>query len=106
MRLGCDTIANELNPVASAILQGTLGVVHDFGPDLADVTAEYLAANQPYEPLVDGRITIVGTLAETPAEEAAPAAGVTASEGTGTEATPAEGSTAEGTAPAEAEPVE
>lgn len=36
MRLGCDTIANELNPVASAILQGTLGVVHDFGPELAD----------------------------------------------------------------------
>ncbi|MEU1681019.1 DUF1156 domain-containing protein [Micromonospora zamorensis] len=35
MRLGCNTIANELNPVASAILQGTLGVVHDFGPDLA-----------------------------------------------------------------------
>lgn len=40
MRLGCDTIANELNPVASAILQGTLGVVHDFGPDLsADILA-------------------------------------------------------------------
>ncbi len=36
MRLGCDVIANELNPVASAILQGTLGVVHDFGPELAD----------------------------------------------------------------------
>lgn len=79
---------------------------YDFGPDLADVTAEYLAANQPYEPLVDGRITIVGILAEIPAEEAAPAEGVTASEGTGTEAAPAEGSTSEGTAPAEAEPVE
>ncbi len=36
MRLGLDTVANELNPVASAILQGTLGVVRDFGPDLAD----------------------------------------------------------------------
>ncbi|MCW3838566.1 DUF1156 domain-containing protein [Micromonospora yasonensis] len=36
MRLGCNTIANELNPVASAVLQGTLGVVHDFGPDLAE----------------------------------------------------------------------
>lgn len=35
MRLGCDTIANELNPVASAILQGTLGVVHDYGPELS-----------------------------------------------------------------------
>lgn len=36
MRLGCDTIANELNPVASAILQGTLCVVHDFGCELVD----------------------------------------------------------------------
>ncbi|MEV4483630.1 DUF1156 domain-containing protein [Micromonospora coxensis] len=36
MRLGCDVIANELNPVASAVLQGTLGVVHDFGPELSD----------------------------------------------------------------------
>lgn len=34
MRLGCDVVANELNPVASAILQGTIGVVHDFGPGL------------------------------------------------------------------------
>jgi 5'-nucleotidase len=30
---------------------------YDFGPDLADVTAEYLAANQPYTPYLDGRIT-------------------------------------------------
>jgi 5'-nucleotidase / UDP-sugar diphosphatase len=30
---------------------------YDFGPDLADVTAEYLAANSPYTPAVDGRIT-------------------------------------------------
>ncbi len=30
---------------------------YDFGPDLADVTAEYLAANAPYAPLIDGRIT-------------------------------------------------
>ncbi|MDD7920011.1 DUF1156 domain-containing protein [Actinomycetospora callitridis] len=36
MRLGCDVVANELNPVASAILQGTLGVAHDFGQDLAE----------------------------------------------------------------------
>ncbi|SCG15503.1 Adenine-specific DNA methylase, contains a Zn-ribbon domain [Micromonospora echinofusca] len=36
MRLGCDAVANELNPVASAVLQGTLGVVHDFGPELAE----------------------------------------------------------------------
>lgn len=30
---------------------------YDFGPDLADVTAEYLAANGPYTPFTDGRIT-------------------------------------------------
>jgi 5'-nucleotidase/UDP-sugar diphosphatase len=29
---------------------------YDFGPDLADVTAEYLAANAPYQPYTDGRI--------------------------------------------------
>ena len=31
---------------------------YDFGPDLADVTAEYLAANTPYTPYTDGRITV------------------------------------------------
>jgi len=30
---------------------------YDYGPDLADVTAEYLAANAPYAPYTDGRIT-------------------------------------------------
>ena len=30
---------------------------YDFGPDLADVTAEYLAANMPYTPYVTDRIT-------------------------------------------------
>ncbi|SOC05132.1 5'-nucleotidase [Rhodobacter sp. JA431] len=30
---------------------------YDFGPDLADVTAEYLAAHAPYTPYTDGRIT-------------------------------------------------
>jgi 5'-nucleotidase/UDP-sugar diphosphatase len=29
---------------------------YDFGPDLADVTAEFLAKNGPYTPYVDGRI--------------------------------------------------
>ncbi|MBS0124553.1 5'-nucleotidase C-terminal domain-containing protein [Aestuariicoccus sp. KMU-90] len=29
---------------------------YDFGPDLADVTAEFLAANAPYTPYTDGRI--------------------------------------------------
>ena len=31
---------------------------YDFGPDLADVTAEYLAEQGPYTPYTDGRITI------------------------------------------------
>lgn len=30
---------------------------YDFGPDLADVTAEFLAAKGPYAPYTDGRIT-------------------------------------------------
>lgn len=29
---------------------------YDYGPDLADVTADYLAAQSPYQPYVDGRI--------------------------------------------------
>ncbi|MEW2916797.1 bifunctional metallophosphatase/5'-nucleotidase [Ruegeria sp. ANG10] len=29
---------------------------YDFGPDLADVTAEFLAENAPYQPYLDGRI--------------------------------------------------
>jgi putative DNA methylase len=31
-RYGCDTIANELNPVATAILQGTVALPADLGP--------------------------------------------------------------------------
>lgn len=31
---------------------------YDFGPDLADVLAEYLVANAPYAPTVGGRITV------------------------------------------------
>ncbi len=30
---------------------------YDFGPDLADVTAEYMARIGPYAPALDGRIT-------------------------------------------------
>ncbi|CUH75148.1 bifunctional metallophosphatase/5'-nucleotidase [Tropicibacter naphthalenivorans] len=33
---------------------------YDFGPDLADVTAEFIAANAPYTPYTDGRIKIMG----------------------------------------------
>lgn len=31
---------------------------YDYGPDLADVTAEYIAQNAPYKPYTDGRITV------------------------------------------------
>lgn len=31
---------------------------YDYGPDLADVTAEYLAAQGPFKPYTDGRITV------------------------------------------------
>ena len=31
---------------------------YDFGPDLADVTAEFIAANAPYTPYTDGRISV------------------------------------------------
>jgi len=31
---------------------------YDYGPDLADVTAEYIADNAPYQPYTDGRITM------------------------------------------------
>ena len=31
---------------------------YDFGPDLADVTAEFIAKNAPYTPYKDGRITV------------------------------------------------
>ena len=31
---------------------------YDFGPDLADVTAEFIAENAPYQPYTDGRITM------------------------------------------------
>ena len=31
---------------------------YDFGPDLADVTADYIIANAPYQPYTDGRITV------------------------------------------------
>ena len=40
-----------------AIFRDDAQNAYDFGPDLADVVAEYLAANQPYTPYTDGRIT-------------------------------------------------
>ena len=31
---------------------------YDYGPDVADVTAEYIAMNGAYTPYTDGRITL------------------------------------------------
>ncbi|WP_454851625.1 5'-nucleotidase C-terminal domain-containing protein [Rhizobium binxianense] len=51
---------------------------YDYGPDLADVTAEYLAAHSPYKPYTDGRVTEVAasdTMAQAPAaQQPAPSA--------------------------------
>lgn len=50
---------------------------YDFGPDLADVTAEYVAAHSPYKPYTDGRVTELAQAAPAPsASEPAPAAPV------------------------------
>jgi 5'-nucleotidase len=53
---------------------------YDYGPGLEQVVADYLKANRPYTPKLDGRITEIGAAAaqaDKPAE-AAPAAGATA----------------------------
>ncbi|MBB3395217.1 MULTISPECIES: 5'-nucleotidase C-terminal domain-containing protein [unclassified Rhizobium] len=49
---------------------------YDFGPDLADVTAEYIAAHSPYKPYTDGRVTeVAASGTEAPATtQPAPAA--------------------------------
>ncbi|MEP9399428.1 5'-nucleotidase C-terminal domain-containing protein [Mesorhizobium sp. KR2-14] len=44
---------------------------YDYGPSLEDVVADYLAANRPYTPKLEGRITELAR-AEAPAEAAAP----------------------------------
>jgi len=77
---------------------------YDFGPDLADVTAEYLAANQPYTPFTDGRITVVNGAPATDGGTAEGAPAGEAAEGT-TETAPADGAAApaEGGEPAPAE---
>jgi 5'-nucleotidase len=43
---------------------------YDFGPDLADVTADFLAAHSPYKPYTDGRVTEVASSAAGPAPTA------------------------------------
>ena len=45
---------------------------YDYGPGLEQVVADYLAANRPYTPKLDGRITEIGAAAQS-AEPAATA---------------------------------
>lgn len=40
-RYGCDTIANELNPVATAILQGTVVLPASLGPQFSNIIERY-----------------------------------------------------------------
>ncbi len=65
--------------------------VYDYGPGLEQVVADYLTANRPYTPTLDGRITAIAAAEPMPAE--APA-----------ETAPAEAAPVEA-APAAAEPV-
>jgi 5'-nucleotidase len=53
---------------------------YDYGPSLEQVVADYLAANQPYTPKLDGRITEVAAAAAAPAPAAEPAPAVAATE--------------------------
>ncbi|WP_394886774.1 5'-nucleotidase C-terminal domain-containing protein [Mesorhizobium sp. AaZ16] len=47
---------------------------YDFGPSLEQVVADYLTANRPYTPKLEGRITEVGAAVAAAPAEAAPAA--------------------------------
>ena len=40
-RYGCDTVANELNPVATAILQGTVVIPAFYGPQFSNLIRRY-----------------------------------------------------------------
>lgn len=61
-----------------AVFEANATQVYDFGPDLADVLADYIARQGPgFAPATDGRITVVEAApaeAEAPAEGAAPVA--------------------------------
>lgn len=43
---------------------------YDYGPDLADVTADYLTAHNPYKPYTDGRVTEVAAAGAAPMQTA------------------------------------
>lgn len=77
---------------------------YDFGPDLADVTADFLAAHSPYKPYTDGRVTEVASSAAAPAPTAsdAPSAPAATPAPATPEATPAPAAPAATAPPAEA----
>lgn len=78
---------------------------YDYGPDLADVTAEFLAAHSPYKPYTDGRVTEIGaTIAQAPAAEPATPAPEPAAPAPATEPAPAPATPAPATEPAPAAP--
>lgn len=78
---------------------------YDYGPDLADVTAEFLAAHSPYKPYTDGRVTEIGaTIAQAPAAEPATPAPAPAAPAPATEPAPAPATPAPATEPAPAAP--
>ncbi|MBX5131761.1 LysM peptidoglycan-binding domain-containing protein [Rhizobium lentis] len=76
---------------------------YDYGPDLADVTADYVAAHSPYKPYTDGRINEVAQAAPAPSAGPAPAAPAPAAPAPAAPAPSAEPSPAPAT-PAPAEP--
>jgi hypothetical protein len=60
-RYGCDTVANELNPVATAVLQGTVSLPAQLGPSFGNVISDWgtkwiervRARLKPYFPIQD-----------------------------------------------------
>jgi 5'-nucleotidase len=67
---------------------------YDYGPSLEQVVADYMTANRPYTPKLDGRITEIAAVAAAPAEPAsAPAEAAAPAEPAPAEtaAAPAEG---------------
>jgi 5'-nucleotidase/UDP-sugar diphosphatase len=86
---------------------------YDYGPGLEQVVADYLTANRPYTPMLDGRITEIAAPADAapaepaPAEAAAPAAeSAVPAPPAGSADIAATPPTVEAAAPAEAAPAE
>ena len=81
--------------------------VYDYGPSLEQVVADYLTANRPYTPKLDGRITDVtpASAEAAPAETAAPAEPATPPAEAAPDAPSAAETTPAETAPATAETV-